>query len=140
VADGVAGVGDEGFPGVVVLWPVAFDGGGEVLVAEVEDGEADVFALLGDVGAEGGAAEGEAAAAGAHDVVGVAVDVEAEDIANVGIAAEHGADGVVGADAIEVEAAGVDEAAVDVGAGAGIVIVALGAGEDREEVSLELEG
>ena len=31
---------------------VALDGGGEVLVAEVEHGEADVFALFGDAGAE----------------------------------------------------------------------------------------
>ena len=121
----------------VVLWGVAFDGGGEVLVAEVEDGEADVFALLGDAGAEGGAADGEAAAAGGHDVVGVAMDVEAEDIAGVGIAAEHGADGVVGADAFEVEAAGVDEAAVDIGTGAGVGVVAFGAGEDGEEVGFE---
>ena len=130
VADGVAGVGDEGVPGGGVFGGVALDGGGEVLVAEVEDGEADVFALFGDAGAEGGAAEGEAAAAGGHDVVGVAVDVEAEDVAGVGIAAEHGADGVVGADAFEIETAGVDEAAVDFGAVADFGDVAFGAGED----------
>jgi hypothetical protein len=70
----------------------------------------------------------------------VAVDVEAEDVAGVGIAAEHGADGVVGANAFEVEAAGVDEAAVDVGAGARVGIVAFCAGEDVEEVGFELEG
>ena len=36
---------------------VALDGGGEVLVAEMEDGEADVLGLLGDAGADEGAAE-----------------------------------------------------------------------------------
>ena len=140
MADGVAGVGDEGLPGGGVLRGVAFDGGGEVLVAEVEDGEADVFALLGDAGAEGGAADGEAAAAGGDDVVGVAVDVEAEDVAGVGIAAEDGADGVVGANAFEVEAAGVDEAAIDFGAVAEVGVVAFGGGEDAEEVGFESGG
>jgi hypothetical protein len=64
VADGVTRVGDEGFPRGNILRGVAFDGGGEVLIAEVKDGEADVFALLGDAGAEGGATDGEATAAG----------------------------------------------------------------------------
>ena len=46
---------------------VAADGGGEVLVAEVEDGEADLLGLLGDAGADVGAAERDLAAAGGED-------------------------------------------------------------------------
>jgi hypothetical protein len=46
VAVSVGLFGDDGF-------------GGEVLVAEVEDGEADLFGLLGDAGADAGAAEGD---------------------------------------------------------------------------------
>ena len=62
-ADGGADVGGEGGEGVDfggVFGVVALDGGGEVLVAEMEDGEADVFGLLGDAGADEGAAEGDA--------------------------------------------------------------------------------
>jgi hypothetical protein len=46
-----------------VVGAVAADGGGEVLVAEVEDGEADLLGLLGDAGADVGAAEGDLAVA-----------------------------------------------------------------------------
>ena len=67
----------------------------------------------------------------------MAVDVEAEDVAGVGIAAEHGADGVVRADVFEVEAAGGDVAAVDVGAVADLGDVGLGVGEDFEELGFE---
>ena len=63
-ADGGGGGFAEGVPGGFVGWVVAFDGGGEVLIAEVEDGEADLLGLFCDAGAEGGAAESDAAAAG----------------------------------------------------------------------------
>jgi len=137
VAHGVASVGDKSIPGVGILRGVTLDGCGEVLVSEVEDGEADVFALLGDARAERGSTDGEAATAGGHDVVGVTVDIEAEDVAGVGITPEDRADGVMGADAFEVEAAGVDEAAIDIGAGAKVGIVAPGAGEDLKEIGFE---
>ena len=106
----------------------------------MEDGEADVFGFLGDAGAKGGAANGEAATAGGEDVVGVALDVEAEDLAGVGVAAEHGADGVVGTDAFEIEAAGGDEAAIDFGSVGEVGAVALGEGEDPEELGFEIGG
>ena len=51
------------FPGCGVGGGVAADGGGEVLVAEVEDGEADFLALFGDAGADVGAAERDSPAA-----------------------------------------------------------------------------
>jgi len=140
VADGAVRVGDEGLPGGCIFRLKTLDGGKEILVAEVQDGEADVFGLLGDAGTQGGAADGEAAAAGGHDVVAAAVDFEAEDLPGVGIAAEHGADGVVRADAFEIETPGVDEAAVDLGAVGDVGVAALGAGEDLEEVGFELGG
>ena len=71
----------------------------------MEHGEADLFGLLGDAGAEAGAAEGDLAAAGGEDLVDVAVEVEAEELAVLGVAAEDGADGVVGADLFEADAA-----------------------------------
>ena len=72
-ADGVADLGGEvvevlDFGGILRV--VAFDGGGEVLVAEVEDGEADVLGFFGDARADVGSADGDAAAAGAEDLVG----------------------------------------------------------------------
>ena len=69
----------------------------------MEDGEADVLGLFGDAGADAGAAEGDAAAAGGEDSVAVAVDVEAEELAVFGVVAEDGADGVVGADLFEAD-------------------------------------
>ena len=116
---------------------VGFDGGGEVLVAEVEDGEADVLALFGDAGADAGAAEGDAAAAGGEDLVRFAVDVEAEELAVLGVGAEDGADGVVGADLFEADAHVGDVAAIDFGAVADFGDVAFGAGEDVEELGFE---
>ena len=108
----------EGFDFGGVFGVVALDGGGEVLVAEVEDGEADGLGLLGDAGADEGAAEGDAAAAGGEDLVGVAVEVEAEELAVLGVGAEDGADGVVGADGFEADLHAGDVAAVDFGSGA----------------------
>ena len=106
-ADGGADLGGEGGEGVDLCGVggvVALDGGGEVLVAEVEDGEADGLGLFGDAGADEGAAEGDASAAGGEDLVGVAVEVEAEELAVLGVGAEDGADGVVGADGFEADA------------------------------------
>ena len=103
----------------------------------MEDGEADLFGFFGDAGAEGGAAESYAAAAGGEKVVGVAGDVEAEEIAGLGGAAEHGADGVVGADVLEIEAGAGDETAVDFGSGADLWDVGFGFFEEGEEVGFE---
>ena len=94
----------------------------------MEDGEADVLGLFGDAGADAGAAEGDAAAAGGEDLVAVAVDVEAEELAVFGVGAEDGADGVVGADLLEADAHAGDVAAVDLGAVAHLGDVAFGAG------------
>ena len=69
----------------------------------MKDGEADLFGLLGDAGADAGAAKSDAAAAGGEDLVAVAVDVEAEEFAVLGVGAEDGADGVVGADLFEAD-------------------------------------
>ncbi len=128
-AHGGADFGGEGVEGgdlVGVGGVVALDGGGEVLVAEMEDGEADVFGLLGDAGVDEGAAEGDAAAAGGEDFVAVAVDVEAEELAVLGVGAEDGADGVVGADLFEADLHAGDVAAVDLGAVADLGDVAFG--------------
>ena len=138
-ADGGADLGGEGVEGFDlggVLGVVALDGGGEVLVAEVEDGEADVFGLFGDAGADEGAADGDAAAAGGEDLLGFAVDVEAEELAVFGVGAEDGADGVVGADLFEADLHAGDVAAVDFGAVADLGDVAFGFGEDVEEAGL----
>ena len=80
--DGRADVVGEGGKGRAVLRAVggvAAHGGGEVLVAQVQHGEADLLVLLGDAGAQMGAADGDLAAAGGEALVGVAVQVEAEE-------------------------------------------------------------
>ena len=119
-----------------VFGVVALDGGGEVLVAEMEDGEADVLGLFGDAGVDEGAADGDAAAAGVEDLLAFAVDVEAEELAVFGVGAEDGADGVVGADLFEADLHAVDVAAVDLGAVAHLGDVAFCLGEDVEEAGL----
>ena len=113
------------------------DGGGEVLVAEVEDGVGDLFGLLGDLGAELRATEGKAAAAGGEDFVAFTTDVEAEDLAGFGVVAEDGGDGVVGTDLFESDAKAGDVAAIDFGAVAEIGDIAFGFGEEIEEGGLE---
>ncbi len=126
----------EGFDLGGVLRVVAFDGGGEVLVAEMKDGEADVLGLFGDAGVDESASDGDAAAAGVEGLLALAVDVEAEELAVFGVGAEDGADGVVGADLFEADLHAVDVAAVDFGAVADLGDVALAFGEDVEEVRL----
>ncbi len=116
---------------------VAADGGGEVLVAEVEDGVADFLGLLGDAGADAGAAERDLAAAGGEDLVGVAVDVEAEELAVLRVVAEDGGDGVVGADLLEADLHAGDVAGVDLGAVFEVGDVGFGLGEDAEELGFE---
>ena len=118
-ADGGADVGGEGVEGLDLGWVlgvVGLDGGGEVLVAEMEDGEADVFGLFGDAGVDEGAADGDAASAGTEGLLGLAMDVEAEELALLGVGAEDGADGVVGSDLFEADLHAVDVAAIDLGA------------------------
>ena len=88
-ADGLAGLLDKDIPGGLVFQPVTFYGGGEVLVAEVEHGKADVLGLLGDAGPHFRPADSEAAAAGGEQVIALAADVEAEEMTGLGIAAEH---------------------------------------------------
>jgi hypothetical protein len=138
-ADGgadVVGEGGEGGDVFGVVGAVAADGGGEVLVAEVEDGEADLFGLLGDAGADVGAAEGDFAAAGGEDSWESRWRVEAEELAVLGVVAEDGADGVVGADLFEADADAGDVAAVDLGAVADLGDVGFGAGEDSRKAGL----
>ena len=103
----------------------------------MKDGEADLLGLFGDAGVDEGAAEGDAAATGVEDLVAFAVDVEAEELAVLRVGAEDGADGVVGADLLEADAHAGDVAAIDFGAVADLGDVALGAGEDGEEVGFE---
>ena len=103
----------------------------------MEDGEADGLGLLGDAGADEGAAECDASAAGGEDFVGVAVEVEAEELAVLGVGAEDGADGVVGADGFEADLHAGDVAAVDFGAGADLGDVGFGGVEDVEELLFE---
>ena len=117
-ADGGADLGGEvveGFDLGGVLGVVALDGGGEVLVAEMEDGEADVFRFFGDAGVDEGSTDGYAATAGAEGLLAFAVDIEAEELAVFGVVAEDGADGVVGADLFEADLHAVDVAAIDFG-------------------------
>ena len=109
------------------------DGGGEVLVAEVKDGVTDLFGLLGDAGADVGAAEGDFAAAGVKRFVRVAVQIEAEELAVLGVAAEDGADGVVGADLLQTDADAADVVAVELGAVADLGEIGFGVREDFEE-------
>ncbi len=116
---------------------VAPDGGGEVLVAKMEHGEADLLDLLGDMGADLRAAEGDASAAGAEDLVRVAVQVEAEELAVLRVVAEDGADGVMGADGFEIEPHAGDEAPVDLGSVAKLGDVTFSLGEDVEELLFE---
>ena len=115
-ADGGADLGGEAGEGVGVGGVVAADGGGEVLVAEMEDGVADLFGFLGDAGADAGAAERDFAAAGGEDLVRVAMEREAEEFAVFGVGAEDGGDGVVGADLFEADLHAGDVAGVDLGA------------------------
>ena len=141
-ADGGADVGGEGVEGFDfggVLGVVALDGGGEILVAEMEDGEADVFVLFGDAGVDEGASDGDAAAAGVEDLLAFAVDVEAEELAVFGVGAEDGADGVVGADLFEADLHAVDVAAIDFGSVADLGDIAFAFGEDVEEVVFEVD-
>jgi len=135
-ADGGAEVGEAG--DLLGIFGVELaDGGGEVLVAEVEDGVGDLFGLLGDLGAELRATEGEAAAAGGEDLVTFAADVEAEDLAGLGVLTEDGGDGVVGSDLFEADAEAGDVAAVDLGSAAEFGDVAFGFGEEIEEGGFE---
>ena len=87
--DGVANFIREADEVGLILRGVTLDGGGEVLVAEMQHGEADVLALLGDAGAQLGAAEGDLAAARGEDLMRVAVDVEAEELAIFGGSCER---------------------------------------------------
>ncbi len=136
-ADGDADFGGEGGEGDLLGGGVATDGGGKVLVAEVEHGVADFFVLFGDAGGDAGAAEGDFAAAGGEGLVGVAVDVEAEELAFLGVVAEDGGDGVVGADLFESDLHAGDVAGVDVGAVPEVGDVGFGLGEDAEELGFE---
>ena len=140
-AHGDACFGGGGFEGgdfVGVGGVEALDGGGEVLVAQVENGEADVLGLFGDAGADESAADGYATASGAEDLVAFAVDVEAEDLALLGVGAEDGADGVVGADLFEADLHVGDEAAVDLGSVDELRDIADGFLEDLEEAGFEV--
>src|SRR6185312_3529411 len=103
----------------------------------MEDDEADVLALFGDAGADAGAAQGDAAAAGVEYLVAVAVDIEAEDLALLRIGAEDGADSVVRSHLFESDAHVGDIAAVDFGAVLHLGDVALGLFEDGKKVGFE---
>src|ERR1700733_7105266 len=103
----------------------------------MEDGEAELLALLGDAGVEEGAAQGDASASGVEDLLALAVDVEAEELAVFGIGAEDGADGVMGADLLEADLHVGDVAAIDFGAVAHLGDVAFGSREAGEELSFK---
>ena len=76
----VGGLGGEGFKCRCIALGVGFDRGGDVLVAEVQNGEAESLLLAGDGAGDVSAAQRKAAAARGVDVVGDAADVEAEKI------------------------------------------------------------
>ena len=133
----VVGEGGEGEDLAGIGGVKLADGGGEVLVAEVEDGIDDLLLFLGDSGAELGAADGEAAAAGGEELMIFAADVEAEDFAELGVLPEDGADGVVRTNLFKADAKAEDAAAVDLSSVAKLGDVAFGAGEDVEEGGFE---
>ncbi len=92
-ANGGADLGGEGVEGGDfgrVLGVVALDGGREVLVAEMQDRETNLFGLFGDAGVDESASDGDAAAAGVEDLLALAVNVEAEEFTMFGIGAEDG--------------------------------------------------
>src|SRR6185312_4603372 len=115
----------------------AADRGRKVLVAEVEHGEANLFGLLGNAGADARAAKRDPAAAGGEGVPCIAIDGVAEEVAVFGIGAEDGADGVVGAHLFEPDAKAEDVAAVKLGGIAELRDIGFGAGEDFEELVFE---
>ncbi len=89
------GLLDECLEALGVCCVIAFDRGGDVLVAKVEHGERKVFLLSGDGAGDMHAPDGEASAARSVNVVGDAPHVVAEQLGLVAEGREHGADGVV---------------------------------------------